>query len=379
MKLKKILAALLALLMVTAMGRVASAAEIVTVGAGQTGTVSFTIEGVYGLDGEFTFTNNGLISGVAYSQSTGMAGNITNHMAYYYGATKSDITIVVAVSVSASAQPGDTIEVTFTYETADKDGNMSDWITETATIVVGRTSSGGGNNTGSGNNSGSGNAGDNSGSGTTGGAVSAVDYTELNKQITIAKTLDKGSYTADTWGILDKALVDAMVALESDSQQTVDNAAKSLADAIKGLVFMDYSGLEDAIAVGEELIEGNELGSLWNSLFEAIESGIGLLGSGDQDAVNTAEELIRSIIEELKTAIAEQTGKTETIVKEVPVEVAPEGDYCNITMHRVWPVLFFVSLALNVMFIGVGLVVLSRKKKHQDDIPLVDYEIDDDE
>ena len=65
--------------------------------------------------------------------------------------------------------------------------------------------------------------------------------------------------------------------------------------------------------------------------------------------------------------------------KEVPVEVPPTGEFCNIPMHRIWPVLFFISLALNVTLAAVIVVYIRNKKKNQhDDTPLVDYDIFDD-
>ena len=66
------------------------------------------------------------------------------------------------------------------------------------------------------------------------------------------------------------------------------------------------------------------------------------------------------------------------VEKEVEVEVEPSDDYCNIKIHYVWPILFFISLALNLGFIALIVVYVVRRKKNQtDDTPLVDYDIDD--
>ena len=71
--------------------------------------------------------------------------------------------------------------------------------------------------------------------------------------------------------------------------------------------------------------------------------------------------------------------ETKVVVQEVPVEVLPEGDYCNIPTHHVWSVLFWVSAALNLALIGVIVAyVIRRTKNRRDDTPLVDYDIDDD-
>ena len=48
-------------------------------------------------------------------------------------------------------------------------------------------------------------------------------------------------------------------------------------------------------------------------------------------------------------------------------------------MPRIWPTLFIISLALNVVFIVVIVVaVIRRKKNAKDDTPLVNFDIADD-
>lgn len=206
-----------------------------------------------------------------------------------------------------------------------------------------------------------------------------VDYTELKKQIGIAESLVQGDYTAESWAELAYALAAAKNALYSEDQDVVDAAAKALADAIAALVKMDYSKLEAAMASGEELAANDKIGNLWFELFKAIQEGVKLIGSGDQEAVDACTAKILDLIEQLKAALAETGAEPEEIIKEVIVEKDPEGDYCNITMHRIWPILFFISLALNVVFIVVIVVaVIRRKKNAKDDTPLVNYDIGDD-
>ena len=206
-----------------------------------------------------------------------------------------------------------------------------------------------------------------------------VDYTELKKQIGIAESLVQGDYTAESWAKLAYALAAAKNALYSEDQDVVDAAAKALADAIAALVKMDYSKLEAAMASGEELAANDKVGNLWFELFKAIQEGVKLIGSGDQEAVDACTAKILDLIEQLKAALAETGAEPEEIIKEVIVEKDPEGDYCNITMHRIWPILFFISLALNVVFIVVIVVaVIRRKKNAKDDTPLVNYDIGDD-
>ena len=63
----------------------------------------------------------------------------------------------------------------------------------------------------------------------------------------------------------------------------------------------------------------------------------------------------------------------------VEVEVLPEGEFCNIPMHKLWQILFFISLILNVVLVVVIVVIVSKKKNNaKDKTPLVDYDIGDD-
>jgi hypothetical protein len=81
---------------------------------------------------------------------------------------------------------------------------------------------------------------------------------------------------------------------------------------------------------------------------------------------------LAAALADLEQALKDLVGKTEI------VEVEPSGDYCNISMHYVWPILFFISLALNLVFAGVAVYLFRRKKKESDDTPLVDYDIGED-
>lgn len=383
MKMNRIIAVLLVLLLVTAMVPVASAAGA-TVEAGQTAVLYFSIPNVYGVDGSFSMDNAGIISGVTYSASGMSGGSAAGGVVYCYGSTEATLTITVSATVSASAQPGDQCTFTLTYETSDQNGDMSSWKSMSQTVTVAAseaeetTPAAGDEPTQPGATEPDSKPSNGGGSGTGTGTGTPIDYTELNRQIGIAEGLKESDYTADSWANMQAALQKAISARKSSNQDTVDAAAAALADAIANLVLIDYSKLEAAIAEGNELAVKDEIGNLWFQLFKAIEEGIALIGSGDQEAVDAATEKILDIIEQLKAAIEAQQ-KPEEVVKEVVVEKEPEGEYCNIPIHRVWPVLFFVSLAVNILFIILAVVYFSRRKKNQkDDTPLVDYDIGDD-
>ena len=133
---------------------------------------------------------------------------------------------------------------------------------------------------------------------------------------------------------------------------------------------MDYTLLEEAIAAAKKLGDSEELGNLWMKLADALKDGVGLLTSNDQQAVNDGAALINSIISQLN----------EELEKLREANAVYEGDYCNISIHHVWPILFFVSLGVNVILAIVAIMLGKRRMGNKkDNTPLVDYQISDDE
>jgi hypothetical protein len=66
-----------------------------------------------------------------------------------------------------------------------------------------------------------------------------IDYSELNRQITIASGLNLADYTEQSANALQTALETAKTARSSKSQEAVTIAAKSLKNAMSALVKMD--------------------------------------------------------------------------------------------------------------------------------------------
>lgn len=210
------------------------------------------------------------------------------------------------------------------------------------------------------------------------GLDTQVDYSDLKLQLAMVNGLNQYEYTQESWALLQTKYENGKTALESTSQETVDAAEKQIGDAIDALVKMDYSALEDALEEVEDLIEENPgLHDVWIRLNAAAEEHKPLLTSGDQEAVDAAAAALNELLTE-RLQYADSQKEPEIIVQEVEVEVPPSDDYCNIPMHRTWPVLFFGSLALNVVLVGIIVYILIRKKNTTDDMPLVDYDIDDD-
>lgn len=204
-----------------------------------------------------------------------------------------------------------------------------------------------------------------------------MDYAELKKQIGIAKGLKKSDYDDAAWSELTKALENAEKLTTSEDQYQVDQAAKALEAAIAKLVGVDHTKLREALDSVAEYSQDLELSSLWYQMIGVLENAEDKLTSSDQAEVDAAAAQLEDLLMEI--AKAEQEAGSGTIIQEVPVPVLPTDDYCNITVHNVWPMLFFISLALNLAMAAVIVIYIMRiQKTRMDDTPLVDYDIDDD-
>lgn len=205
-----------------------------------------------------------------------------------------------------------------------------------------------------------------------------VDYTELNKQIAIAEGLNLTDYTAESRSVMLKALDEAIKARESDSQLEVNEAAVALKEAIAALVRMDFSALLSAIESLRGLAANDTLSELWIQMIDLITKAETLKQNGDQAAVDQCAKDITDLMAKI-VAESQKSGQTQIIEVEKKVPTEPTEDYCNISHHPIWPILFWISLAINL--VGILLIVgflLLRRKRVSDDTPLVDYDIDDD-
>lgn len=211
-------------------------------------------------------------------------------------------------------------------------------------------------------------------------ATQTTDYTELEMQLAIANGLRSHDYTSQTWNRMADAIYTADRYLKGKyGQQAVDEAVEDLEKAMAGLVKMDYTQLENTLAaVYKKIDEDPQMHSIWVRLNAAVESARPLLVSGNQQAVNQAVEDLNTLLTELSGYENDVEREPEVVVQEVEVEVLPTDDYCNIPMHRTWPILFVGSAVLNVMLIVVLVYVIMKKKKTYDDTPLVSYDIDED-
>ncbi len=338
---RKLLATLIAAVLVVALSIVAASAADYTVKPGGSVNVTLTVN-AEGIDGTATCSGG---ASVSYSASESGGVNSSGTFYLYAEGTK---TVTATVQAPSGASVGDVYTVTFAYYSYDyPNGEMVEkhnTVSYTVQVV-----SGGSPSTPSNPSTPS----------TPSTPTTKVDLSKLQELIDKASNLKKDGYTDDSWNNLLDALTKAQAALSSTKQEDIDTAAKNLQNAIAALVKMDYSQLQAAIEKAKAMGKDNEVNSLWLALLDALSNGDRLLSSGDQAQVDAAAKQINELIEKLLNS---------------------DSKSCGIAIHKVWPILFFISLAANVVLVVILVSKKSTKKKNQvDNTPLVDYDINDDE
>ena len=135
----------------------------------------------------------------------------------------------------------------------------------------------------------------------------------------------------------------------------MDAAKKALATALSKVTSMDYTAVENALLDVNRFLDDVEIGTYLKALQDAITHAQSLHGSGDQAGVNRAAEDILQRLEELEKYVDSNQGGS-----------------------AVWIVLFFVSLAGNLALAALLFWKRLGNKNHEDTVPLVDYDIEDD-
>ena len=369
---------LLVLFIVTAitgsMLSMASYATDVPTESGKTGLVTFNISGAYGVDGYFEYSNRDLLSSTSYTKTTSMSGSIDGDRLFFFGTEATSLSVSVNAGVKAGANPGDKCDITLHYRTMDEEGTPSDWQTITHTITVKEVP-------------------------TvapterptppptdrptvpiepTSPDEPGVDYTELLRQITIANGLNEEEYTLLSWDAMQEILTHAEGLRTSKNQSAVDRAAADLESAIDELVRVNTAELDKAVNRVRE-VEACAHGALWIELFDRVGEAAEIRKSRDQDAIDELTKKINDLINQILQDCPD-CGKVTVKEVEKIVEVLPSGEYCNIPRHRLWPILFFISLGLNGVFLALIVIYLIKNHRNrQDNTPVVDYEIGDDE
>lgn len=374
---KKIVVTLLSLAMLMSMLCVGASAAV-SGKAGQSVTVTLSIANSYGMHGSFNISNTGIFE--SYTVTSNLPGDINNNMVFVFGTEKITVKLTLTGTLKSSAKEGDTCVFSFSGKRVVNDDGKEEAVsaTETLTVAAKETTTTPVTTAPPVDEP---TPGPTPGTPTT--PANKIDYTELNRQIDIANALKKDGYTDASWDAMIVALGEARNLRTSYSQAAVDAGAKKLADAIAALQKIDYAALKAAVdkAIKFNTEDEKEIYELWNAYAAAYENANNMLTSGDQAAVDKAAADLESALSALSEKL-ESMGSTvvKEVEKEVIKEVEPQGDFCNIRMHRVWLILLIISAVLNVGFIVlIVLWFLKKKNNTKDDTPLVNYDIGDDD
>lgn len=182
-----------------------------------------------------------------------------------------------------------------------------------------------------------------------------VDDSKLLDLMAVAEKLQEEDYSAITWRDLENAMSIARTALELEDQTRIDAAASLLAKALSNMERMDCTELEAALKEISEWVHTNDVEELWDRLEMLNDLADEAMISRDQEAVDRLTVQINETLAQLKK------------------QSTPGGSWV------VWMILFFISLAANLGFVMLIIMRTRNIKKYQkDDVPLVDYDIDDD-
>lgn len=185
------------------------------------------------------------------------------------------------------------------------------------------------------------------------------DVSKLQELIALAESKDETVYTAQSWSELRKVMAVANTALNHGTQKDVDDVAAKLAFALSNLVEMDYTGVQRLITEAEQFIQENQ--GQWPQVETALTRARAVFASYDQTTVDRAAD-------DLAAALRDARGDAQ----------AEEPD-----AKWNWTVFWIVLLVVSVLGNSALVIYLVWKKKDNrnkqvDDVPLVDYDIDDD-
>ncbi len=374
-KITKISAVLIALLLLVAnFTSVALAATDAKVQPGETVKLTLDLGEVYGIDGEFTISNE-------EDFTVTLSGDgVSGKKCYFYSQTTEPtaLTYTATVVAKSSAANGASCTITLNYEDWNATGDTATERTITKTVVVEipqettepeeTTPTEAPKPTTP-----------NTPATTPTEPGAELDYTELDKQIKLANALTPNGYTDESWAAFLAALEKANAAMKSKDQAEIDAAAAELAAAMEGLKAVDYSKLEAAIGKAEDLLNSSDLTNVFNDLFKGLKDANALLESNSQAAVDEGVQKLEALIAALEKALADLNKGEQPTTPTEPTDPNSGDEYCNIPMHYTWPVLFFISLAVNVVFVVLlVLYIVKRKKNQKDNTPLVNYDIGED-
>ncbi len=370
--LKKVLSAVLVVAMlVCAMSLCVGAAstpaaQTIEALPGETVTIRLSEADCYGISGDIAYDNRALFSSL--TPGTSPYGQIRENKFILSSADKIECEVILTAKVSDTAAVGSKCVVTF-GEYIRVDSNVTyegpEGLKKTVTVVVvekpvvttttTKTETPAVTTTTQSN--------------TPAGATTTVKGDKPAGATTTVKG-DKPADVTTTTG--EKGDVPAGVTTTTGEDGTTSTTKKPA-----GAVTPNEE-LQELINQAETLFENDEIAILWQNLMDAYENAKKALKSGNSVKIEEAIEALRTALEAYNAKLAE-LGKSEIVYVDKPVEVLPTEPFCNIWIHKLWPILLIVSFVLNLGFIGLIVYYFVRRKQNLvDDTPMVAYDIDDD-
>ena len=194
----------------------------------------------------------------------------------------------------------------------------------------------------------------------------SADDDKLQELMEIAEMAKEENYTAESWQDLEDAMELANAAQGGDDDEAMKNAISALATALSKLTSMKYAALDEALAEARAFLKENK--GQWPELEDAIAAAEATYGCGDQNAVDQAVKDLKMCLEVCRAG-GSGGDKTQN----------QDGSQKNSTV--LWIILICAAVVvLAGAAVAVWLILRnkSNRNKQVDDVPLVEYDIDDD-
>ena len=178
-------------------------------------------------------------------------------------------------------------------------------------------------------------------------AVSAlkINTTDLDALISESKKLIEYNYTRESWRIFADAL-SVVERTEKIDYKTVLALYNDLLAAKKGLVAVDYSALERAIAKAEALVADKYTAESWVVFVQVVEAAKGALMVPDQNMIDAAVASLNAAMNALVIYVEDEPVEKPT---ERPTEIPTEKPTEEATEEPMLPTVDIPSLNTDVI------------------------------
>lgn len=151
-----------------------------------------------------------------------------------------------------------------------------------------------------------------------------VDRTELNRILEEASLFTETDYTAESWSVLQEAIIAAEGLAENADIDTVHDVIAAIEKALENLV-PDRTKLNHALEEASLLTETDYTPESWEALQEAVATAERLPENASVDAVHNAAAAIEKAIESLRADRTELDRLLEEIALLIETDYTPES------------------------------------------------------